>query len=454
MPVVFFVTLNLFFLLPYVPADPKVFQQISEVDTRAVLVVTFVTIVLTGLLYNLNTPIVRMYEGYTWQYSFIGRWRTARYEAELKPKLELRAQAQDLQMGMARQNKKASPEVQKTIGEQSRSLNAIRNQLGITVNHEFPPLNLVLPTKLGNVIRSFESYPIHQFNMAGVTMYPRLIAVVDKEYAQQIDNAKSSLDFMINCSLLSAVLAVSLLVAGLVYPIPLSTPGFAIPWSIKIAFFFFLSWAFYVSSLGRAREWGDLVKGAFDLYRWKLLKQLGFERTPQSMEEERILWGEISAQVIYGDRRNARLLEYATPTTFARGEPRVAELTVSRGFNFSSIKNLFYVTVLVKNTDPQERKVEHVILTDRLPAGSEYLWGSAQISRGSGRTASSPLEELSPPGEECSSPVAEYSVSSELVHEQPIKITGSNPFRFEIGDLDYEEEVVVSYQVLLDIGKS
>ena len=47
-----------------------------------------------------------------------------------------------------------------------------------------------------------------------------------------------------------------------------------------------------------AREWGDFVKAAFDVYRFNLLESLGMD-LPKNREEEKILWTKYSQAIIY-----------------------------------------------------------------------------------------------------------------------------------------------------------
>jgi hypothetical protein len=47
-----------------------------------------------------------------------------------------------------------------------------------------------------------------------------------------------------------------------------------------------------------AREWGDFVKSAFDVYRFRLLESLGID-LPKSREEEKKLWTRYSQAIIY-----------------------------------------------------------------------------------------------------------------------------------------------------------
>jgi len=84
------------------------------------------------------------------------------------------------------------------------------------LNSELPSdTSLLLPTRLGNVIRSFEEYPDRQYGIGAITLWPRLIAKIDKEYAAMMDDSKTSFDFMLNISLLSAFSALVITVVGL-----------------------------------------------------------------------------------------------------------------------------------------------------------------------------------------------------------------------------------------------
>src|SRR5262249_13251508 len=45
---------------------------LEGLDTGKIVGITFITIVLSGLLYNMNIPILRLYEGYPWSRSWLG----------------------------------------------------------------------------------------------------------------------------------------------------------------------------------------------------------------------------------------------------------------------------------------------------------------------------------------------------------------------------------------------
>jgi hypothetical protein len=83
----------------------------------------------------------------------------------------------------------------------------MRTDAGRRLNEEFPiERTSVLPTRLGNVIRSFEDYPERQYGMDGVTLWPRLVAKINKDHATVIEDAKITFDFLLNSAVLSAVL--------------------------------------------------------------------------------------------------------------------------------------------------------------------------------------------------------------------------------------------------------
>jgi hypothetical protein len=146
--------------------------------------------------------------------------------------------------------------------------------------------------------------------MNTITIWPRLIAVIDNGYATALDNAYISLSFMLNSSFLSAVMAFLMLIVGLLYPIPLATPDFWIPWVLEIGVFAILAYVFYLWATDRAGTWGRLMEGAVDLYRWKLLEQLGYTQRPDTKQAERELWRKISAQMIIGDSPQGPHVDY------------------------------------------------------------------------------------------------------------------------------------------------
>jgi len=289
-PVALFVLLGVLLVVPLLPGDVVALQPLAELDKEwKTVAVTGVALLMTGLLYNLNTPVIRFYEGYPWRQSWLGQWRTAVHvrrmqRAELlRPALRRLAQA-------VRADDPRDPRI--------AEWNAFQSELGRTLKAEYPiSATEVLPTRLGNVVRSFEEYPRWRYGMSAIPLWPRLVAVIDKEYAAVVEDAKSSLDFMLNCSLLSGLLAGILLFAGLLAPARVH-PG---EWLAQVAVLAGAAYVFYTGSVARAHAWGAQVRGAFDLYRGDLLAKLGYGWKPATPDEEREIWRTISRQMVFGD---------------------------------------------------------------------------------------------------------------------------------------------------------
>lgn len=407
LPAILFIVLCLFFVVPLLPYEWQILERLITLDSTAIVSVSFVTIILTGLLYSLNSTITRIYEGYTWSNTYLGQRRIKRYQAELQSarvfmdtSLVLRNELSD------RDNYQYSAKISQK-----------RIKLGQRIANEFPDRSAVLPTRLGNMIRSSESYPILQYNMAGVTLWSRLRAKIDKDYSAAIDDAKMPLDFSLNCSALSIILALLILICGLLYPIHLTSRRASVSWGLKTLFFIGLAFLFYRLAIAQAQDWGRMFRGAFDLYRWELLKQLGYKQLPTSMAEERALWGTISRQVIYGDPPGSRLVEqYGVSHAFAygqlSGEPYMTDLPVTRGISQVDSSGRVTVTLGVKNADGQKRTIRKIVIRDTLPEGFDYLWGSA-ASAG-----------------------------------QEVPVSGANPYYFETRDLAFDEKLFVVYTAI------
>ncbi|MDX6383073.1 MAG: hypothetical protein QOK48_646 [Blastocatellia bacterium] len=418
LPAFLFVVLGVVLAVPLFPESWTVFKTLESLDPQwKVVAISFAAVVLTGLLYNLNIPIMQLYEGYPWRHSWWGRRRTKHYQSQFDKHTSR-------WVGMT----KLREEMEKTDPARSVISKQRAEHLQI-LNASFPrDRDLVLPTRLGNVIRSFEDYSYRQYGMESITLWPRLIAKIDKDYAVAIDETKASFDFVMNCSMLSALMALIILISGLVYPLLLtswSSVGLWLPWVIEIAVSAGVAYWFYVLSLSRASAWGEVVKSAFDLYRWDLLKHLGYQRMPVTMAEERAIWNDVYQQMLYGDSPHTPMGDYKSASSFAmpavkRGViPDLIYLRVARGVSLAVPTGRILVTLTVKNVDPRKRKAEDIIVTDNLAEGFEYDWDSAYI----------------------------------VNDPRPVEVEGTNPYQFRVGDLVHDRTLILRYRANLISSK-
>lgn len=145
---------------------------------------------------------------------------------------------------------------------------------------------LLMPTRLGNVLRAAEEYSWLAYNLDAPTIWPRLVQVLPSEFASQLEGASMPLISMLFCATLSGVFAVTggawALFGGERWLLALAVllGGIA------------LSVACYESAAQRAGEYGTLIRAAFDLYRHKLLKEIGLN-VPKSLAQERQLWAQL-----------------------------------------------------------------------------------------------------------------------------------------------------------------
>lgn len=410
-PVALFVVLALMFVLPIVPSEVAVLAPLQKLGTEWQLIaLSLVTVVISGVLYNLNIPIIRLYEGYPWRDSWLGRRRTARHRGRYESALARRSGMRTLLRALGDQH----PDYDRLRG--------VWRGYSEAANREFPQdSNLILPTRLGNVIRSFEDYSYRQYGMESITLWPRLIAKIDKEYAAAVDAAKAGLDFSINMSFLSIILALGLLAAGLVYPVPLVS-GFSFwLWLVEIVGFLALGHGAYLISLGQAGSWGELVKGTFDLYRWDLLTQLGYQHRPTTMVEERTMWNDIYLPMLFGDSpATTPLASYGPRRAFALagavtdGMPEVVYVVSSRATALPDDQGRVPISLEVRNVDPRGRPAERVRVTDTLPEGFDYEWNSAQ----------------------------------RIDRADIVRVTGANPYVFEIDRVNFGETAMIQYRAV------
>jgi hypothetical protein len=392
-PVTVFVFLARVLWVPLLPGDfkPALLSTLSGLDDKwELLILTLTAIVLSGLLYNLNIPLMRLYEGYQWKETWIGRRKVDHHRAALRVLLAKREGLFPLQTQLEEEldrlanvdpNDAQIPQLRRWIAAAEFQEDLARRE----VFAFFPKVSSVLPTRLGNAIRSFENYPERQYNMAAIEIWPRLISVVDTGYAETIDAAKAGVDFMLNSATLSALLALLLLTVGLIYPTPFSSRGTTAAWIAEIVALSIASWWFYVQSISASVSWGNLVRSAFDLFRGKLLEKLGYGYKPAKPTEERELWGAISRQLIGGDPPEGveEIPPYTKGVTLLTSVSCTPDtgLQIARGVISLPNRIGTQVFVEVRYASPGQ-PVHDLVIVDTVPVGFDYEWDSATASEG------------------------------------------------------------------------
>jgi hypothetical protein len=274
------------------------------------------------VLLSINHNLIRLLEGY-------GRFNPARLLKSRSTAVFDRLTAEH-----------AAIETQRVSGKIPQALVASHFLVRYRLGNEFPEQRrLLLPTRFGNVLRAFERYPQVIYSMDSIHIWPRLQALIPENYRSLLDDAKAQLDFWVNLWFSFLLLALGTL-AIFIYARNY-TLG---PTNYTLGA---VSAAAVILAIGAAKlaqtaaaQWGMLVKGAFDLYRGELCKQLGLDM-PQSLEDERQMWRRVSQTFLL------RRAEYADDLT--RFRPRKNE--ESRASLWAKICALFSY----RNSPPDSR---------------------------------------------------------------------------------------------------
>lgn len=384
-PVLIVSLLNVVLVTPLLPFASNVQKHLQKVavgeEKWAPVALLFVVLVISGLLYNLNVPIIRLYEGYPWSKSWLGALFVWRKKRRFRKAQSLRASIRSLRQELTKRDPNS---------KEAKTLQAQLTTLGQFINNELPfHEDLVLPTRLGNVIRCFETYPYVAYGIDAIVLWPRLISKIDPAFASTIDDAKTSFDFMLNTSFLNAFTCVCIITMGLSSRAPLAIES-SLPWLWRAGLFLTLALIFYHFAIGSAMAWGTQVRAAFDLYRFDLLKALGYQQQPTTFFEEHALWNEISFQLLYSDSIERPLPYKAAPTRVV-ASPAGIQLEVKRKLRSIAVTGNIEVELSVENKD--NRTANAVTLVETLPEGYKCVLQSLSTSAGTSRVSNlNPLE--------------------------------------------------------------
>ena len=150
----------------------------------------------------------------------------------------------------------------------------------------YPPLTQpeqVMPTRLGNVLKSAELYPYSRYSIDAVLTWPRLYHQLPERFLTTFSVAKADLDLMLGLSTLSALFSVG----SAAYLMGVSGPVWlflACLWGGAL-----VAYLSYRSALSNAMVYAHQVRVAFDLYRNELRDHLG-DGQRRDEADERDYW--------------------------------------------------------------------------------------------------------------------------------------------------------------------
>ena len=323
------------------------------------LITLVFTLMIGFTLMGLNTFLYKLLEGYYLLERFPGRhYKHAIKLRKRQREFEVRDQCADRLFDL---NKNEQDLVAKARREeQINRLRRSSRDLKASFKQDYPSrTDAVLPTRFGNILKSSEQYAGENYRIDSVVMWPRLIHVIAPEYYRKLDESNNGLAFIVNCMVLALLLALlSLGAAG--YrgyqtnwgSLPPAQTQQQVPRSISeesavtaapsaapasqaqgvggspflyvggAVIFMGIAWFFYNASLPAARQYGNLFRSAFDLFRFDLLTQL---RLPLPTDEvaDTLLWEQLSGFLALGelDATRANPFSYVHPPSRLAQEP-------------------------------------------------------------------------------------------------------------------------------------
>lgn len=340
-PAMGFVVFSLFAFQPVVPKSISyrigvtVFSDINFTELGAFTLIAFLLTTILGFtLFTLSTFIYKSFEGY----AFILGANT-NFRRSLLQRQKLRAQKLvgecerveseilKLENKLSVKKEKSSPENlwqekrRKRLVERWRLLRDQKYGLVSTYQNNFPPKQYILPTRFGNILRAAEVYPNRRYGIDAVPMWGRLAHIMPDAGMEKVDQANNQCLFLLNCCLLSVIFATaSFFVSGyqglttilarqglkeLLYFIPVN-PDIVYVYQQRVVIYlvlgiiaFLIGRLFYEASLVNVGQYGNMIRSAFDLYRFELLEALHFS-LPKDLDEETDQWRAVSRFFVSG----------------------------------------------------------------------------------------------------------------------------------------------------------
>jgi len=276
--------------------DPftKLFQESQQDKTFANLTVMLILVWTVSVLLMAGSHwMYRVLEGYTWPLN--RRSLRARQLERYKRRLSEVWDAHHA-YNAAGESLNKTPTATDHADQQRRREDLARKLLRLKrlFALDFPEQGLVLPTRFGNVLRAFEMYAWDVYRVDSIHAWPRLLAVVPKDYQAMLADVRAPVDFFVSLVFTFFTLGVVALVRGIA---TMSGLGSVASW----IYFCITGLALiavrlsYLAALSSAKEWGEAVKSAFDLYLPALANALGYQ-LPKSADERQRFWEALGNQ--------------------------------------------------------------------------------------------------------------------------------------------------------------
>ena len=239
---------------------PHDLQKIREHQTMLAISAALAVLIAGTLWSTLGNEIYKLYEGRTywpaWLFGAMRRWEHS-YVSKLNTK-------------------------ENELAENSRQREELWEELRLFPIADDGTRYAAMPTRLGNILRGYEHYPLTRYAMDGVFYWPRLWLTLNKDMKKEIEDSWSVADGLLMTS--AALALISILWAATTLLSLIHRGWFHEPYENQIALSLLasvgvmvLSYIFYRVSLPFHIRNGETFKSLFDLFRSNLKPMVSFD---------------------------------------------------------------------------------------------------------------------------------------------------------------------------------
>jgi len=233
-----------------------------------------------GLVMNaLSTPMYRLLEGYLFPRGLQRRLIVGEHRRRLRIRHEVRT-TRGVQGALAQERAQRLP-------------SAVRQ---------------TAPTRLGNALRSFETFGFDHYRLDSQLLWSELLAVVPDSLRKELEMARSSVDLFVAAVYLSAGVGIVTIASAFLLD---SRPDL---WTLLIGVIALgLSPVWYLSAVASTSYWDSTVRALIHLGRLPLAEAVGLT-IPSTLDAERRMWAMFTRFAYYGTTVPSafRLDEYRT----------------------------------------------------------------------------------------------------------------------------------------------
>ena len=277
------------------PTDTSIDEQLEKMESEIKSLIKN-----TSCLYNVENIETKVLD---WQH---------RIESLLTMTSKTREKSWERQYGKIRNIIVYFEEMMAKIRYELNEVESKRLRLHRILFLYYPPKqSQIMPTQLGNVLKSAEMYTNERYRLDAVLIWSRLQPLLPKEFMDAAEDSKTSLDLMITLSALILFFG-SPLSAYLAMITAVSPYLGAITFLIMLLIVLFLSWLTYKNGIQVALAFGENIKSAFDLYRWNVLEGLNL-KLPENLDEERKIWADLCEFLYRAHPPDEKYYRYSKP---------------------------------------------------------------------------------------------------------------------------------------------